>query len=132
MITDYSAILYAQDGTTELIVVTLDDSGAYSVTVHGPIDQLDSESTVIELGLVATDSDLDTADGSLIFTVTDGANAAGGQTGSVSITESILPGADLPYETPPTNTSDAITVDAGVERLDPSTVQIAKRSRYFN
>lgn len=127
VITDYSAILYAQDGTTELIVVTLDDSGAYSVTVNGPIDQLDSEATVIELGLVATDSDLDTADGSLTFTVTDGANAAGGQTGSVSITESILPSADLPYDTPPTNTSDAITVDAGVERLDPSTVQIAKK-----
>lgn len=113
----------------ELLTVTLDDSGNYTVTVFGPIDQEDSQSTDIELNVTATDSDNDTADGSLIFTVTDGANAAGGQTDSISITEGDLtpsePGGTNADGYPVTGTSGEILVSAGVERLDPTTVQIS-------
>lgn len=124
----YSATLFASDGTTALIEITIDDTGAYTVTVLGPIDQDDSELTQIELGLVATDTDGDTADGSLVFSVEDGANATGGQTGTIAITEGDL----SPLDSGSPNTDGypvsgevtGINVSPGVEKLDPTTVQI--------
>ena len=126
LITDTSATLYASDGTTVLLVVTITNTvtGTYNVTVQGPIDQDDSEFTQIELGLIATDTDNDTAKGSLAFTVEDGANATGGQTDSIIINEPDLPSANASYTPPPTKSTGEIVVEAGVERLDPTTVQI--------
>lgn len=109
-----------------LLIMNLSSDGSYDVEVLGPIDQSDSESTQIELNLTATDTDNDTANGSLIFTITDGDNAAGGQTGSISITEGTLSSSDpeAGYNPAITNSSGIISIDAGVERLNPTTVQI--------
>lgn len=127
-----TAILYAEDSESEddtvLIEVIIDDTGAYSVTVSGPIDQSDSELTQIELGLIATDTDGDTADGSLVFSVEDGANAQGGQTGAIAITEGDLSPMDPSVPNtdgyPVSGEVTGINVPAGVEKLDPATVQI--------
>ena len=109
-----------------LLIINLSSDGSYDVEVLGPIDQSDSESTQIELNLTATDTDNDTANGSLIFTITDGDNAEGGQTGSISITEGTLSSSDpeAGYNPAITNSSGIISIDAGVERLNPTTVQI--------
>lgn len=109
-----------------LLIINLSSDGSYNVEVLGPLDQSDSDSTQIELNLTATDTDNDTANGSLIFTVTDGDNAAGGQTGSISITEGTLSSSDpeAGYNPAITNSSGIISIDAGVERLNPTTVQI--------
>lgn len=123
-IDDYSATLFASDGTTALIQVTIDDTGAYTMTVLGPIDQADSELTQIELGLIATDTDGDTADGSLVFSVEDGLNAQGVETGDLSVIEATLPSAGASYDPAPTANTGNIPVAAGVEKLDPDTVQI--------
>ncbi|WP_145981760.1 DUF5801 repeats-in-toxin domain-containing protein [Vibrio algivorus] len=122
-----TATLYDSDGN-KLIEVTLDDTGAYSVTVYGPIDQDDSELTQIDLEVIATDTDGDTADGSLVFSVTDGANAQGGGTGTIAITEGDLSpqDSDVPNTGgyPVSGEVTGINVSSGVENLDPTTVGI--------
>ncbi|MCF7352693.1 type I secretion C-terminal target domain-containing protein [Vibrio sp. CK2-1] len=110
------------------VVITDTVAGKYEVTVYGPIDQADSELTQIELGLIATDTDGDTADGSLVFSVEDGANATGGQTGTIEITEGDLSpmDPDVPNTEgyPVSGEVTGINVPAGIEKLDPATVQI--------
>ncbi|TVO36814.1 type I secretion C-terminal target domain-containing protein [Vibrio algivorus] len=122
-----TATLYDSDGN-KLIEVTLDDTGAYSVTVYGPIDQDDSELTQIDLEVIATDTDGDTADGSLVFSVTDGANAQGGGTGTIAITEGDLSPSDPVVPNtggyPVSGEVTGINVPSGVENLDPTTVGI--------
>ena len=123
----YLVTLFDNNGNT-LLTVTLDDSGNYTVTVFGPIDQEDSQSTDIELNVTATDFDNDTTDGTLTFAVTDGDSATGdGLSGSISIVEGTLSSSDpdAGYPDPaPTGSTGNIFIAAGVERLDPTTVQI--------
>ncbi|OEF23300.1 DUF5801 repeats-in-toxin domain-containing protein [Vibrio rumoiensis] len=120
------------DPKETLMTIELDDNGAYTVTILGPIDQGNSESTIFDIGITATDFDNDTADGSIIFTINDGDNATGainnGAITTITITEGDLnpdgmTGDGNAY--PIDGTTGNITIAAGVERLDPSKVQIS-------
>ncbi|CAG22460.1 hypothetical protein [Photobacterium profundum] len=68
-----------------VMTVTIATDGSYEVTVTGPVDQSDSESTNIVLNVTATDKDGDTTDGAMDITITDGTNAAGGVQGAVTL-----------------------------------------------
>ncbi|PSV98562.1 hcalcium-binding protein, partial [Photobacterium aquimaris] len=106
-----------------VMVVTIAKDGSYTVEVTGPIDQNDADIAKINLGVTATDNDGDTANGQVVITVTDGADAGGGETGSITITEGDLtPTAG--QQGYPVFGDTNIAVTAGVDRLDPTTATI--------
>ncbi|MGF1875210.1 hypothetical protein L4D77_07770 [Photobacterium frigidiphilum] len=102
-----------------IMVITVDTDGKYTMTVTGPIDQEASLSTDLNLGVIATDKDGDSASGSMNISITDGANASGGETVSVEITEP-----DLSPNGYPVSAETDITLNAGEDRLDVTTVGI--------
>ncbi|PSU45288.1 hcalcium-binding protein [Photobacterium frigidiphilum] len=102
-----------------IMVITVDTDGKYTVTVTGPIDQEASLSTDLNLGVIATDKDGDSASGSMNISITDGANASGDETVSVEITEP-----DLSPNGYPVSAETDITLNAGEDRLDVTTVGI--------
>ncbi|WP_245903529.1 DUF5801 repeats-in-toxin domain-containing protein [Photobacterium indicum] len=102
-----------------IMVITVDTDGKYTVTVTGPIDQEASLSTDLNLGVTATDKDGDSASGSMNISITDGANASGGETVSVEITEP-----DLSPNGYLVSAETDITLNAGEDRLDVTTVGI--------
>ncbi|MGF1868460.1 hcalcium-binding protein, partial [Photobacterium indicum] len=111
-----------------VMTVTVDTDGSYKVTVTGPIDQGDSESTNIDLNVTATDKDGDTTNGSMDITITDGTNAAGGDQGTITLNEGDLDtdgngvgGTDTSY--PATQSGDFALI-AGEDRLVPDSVQV--------
>ncbi|CAG22458.1 hypothetical protein PBPRB0585 [Photobacterium profundum SS9] len=111
-----------------VMTVTVDTDGSYKVTVTGPIDQSDSESTNIDLNVTATDKDGDTTDGSLDITITDGDDASGSYNGTITLTEGDLDtdgngvgGTDTSY---PATQSGNFALTAGEDRLVPDSVQV--------
>ncbi|WP_231730716.1 Ig-like domain-containing protein [Photobacterium aquimaris] len=106
-----------------VMVVTIAKDGSYTVEVTGPIDQDDTDIAKINLGVTATDNDGDIANGQVVITVTDGADANGGETGSITITEGDLTPAAGQQGYPVSGDVD-IAVKAGVDRLNPSTATI--------
>lgn len=128
---------------TEILSITLtpvagvngDVSVAMAMTQNGSLDQLagisneyvkvvdDSISITIPVQMNDSDGDDLEQPVNVVVTINDGSNAVGGQTGSLSITEGdLIPGTpDAGY---PVSNSTTITVPAGVDRLDPASVEI--------
>ncbi|WP_170107586.1 hypothetical protein, partial [Photobacterium indicum] len=113
-----------------VMTVTVDTDGSYKVTVTGPIDQGDSESTNIDLNVTATDKDGDTTDGSMDITITDGTNATGGDQGALTLNEGDLDtvgdgvnpsDTDTTY---PASQSGSFVIKAGEDSLVPGSVKI--------
>ncbi|WP_284205428.1 DUF5801 repeats-in-toxin domain-containing protein [Psychromonas marina] len=102
-----------------IMVITVETDGKYTVTVSGPIDQQDSLSTDLNLAVTVTDQDDDSASGTMKISITDGINAAGGETANVEITEPLLSPNDYPM-----SADTNITLSAGSDRLDVDTVGI--------
>ena len=102
------------------IVIQLD--GTYEVTLTGPLDQITSDGTdasasiTIDALVRATDFDGDIADGTAVITVLDGTDAAGGGSASLTFKEPDLD------PTGANSGSTSFNVDAGDDRLDPSSV----------
>ncbi|MFH0258288.1 type I secretion C-terminal target domain-containing protein [Vibrio rumoiensis] len=121
------------DGSEVIIItVTINDSGAYQVIVSGPLDQSEDDISHIQLDVIGTDSDNDEAIGTIEFTVNDG--DAGSRTGDleggiVQITEGDLtpddPAGNNSVGYPVTNISEQAHISSGIDRLDPTTLQIS-------
>ncbi|TJZ91139.1 hypothetical protein FA893_10340 [Photobacterium damselae subsp. piscicida] len=71
--------------------------------------------------MTATDFDGDSTSGVANITITDGSNAAGGETGKVEVIEPDL----VPNDYPVTAKTE-ITLHAGEDRLDPTSVTLDK------
>ncbi|WIH20921.1 retention module-containing protein [Photobacterium damselae] len=104
-----------------VLTVTIAKDGSYEVKVTGPLDQGDSESIDLDLSVTATDFDDDSTSGVANITITDGSNAAGGETGSVEVIEPDLVPNDYPVAA-----KTEITLHAGEDRLDPTSVTLDK------
>ncbi|HIF9275400.1 TPA: retention module-containing protein [Photobacterium damselae] len=104
-----------------VLTVTIAKDGSYEVKVTGPLDQGDSESIVLDLSVTATDFDGDSTSGVANITITDGSNAAGGETGTVEVIEPDLVPNDYPVAA-----KTEITLHAGEDRLDPTSVTLDK------
>ncbi|WP_237716190.1 DUF5801 repeats-in-toxin domain-containing protein [Moritella dasanensis] len=117
-VTDNTITLF-DSSDQPIMVITVDTDGKYMVTVTGPIDQKDSLSTDLNLGVIATDKDGDTASGEMKISITDGVNGSGGEAVSMEIIE---PDSN-PNGYPVSATTD-ITLKAGEDRLDVNTVGI--------
>ncbi|PSV27835.1 retention module-containing protein [Photobacterium sp. GB-56] len=113
-----------------VMVVTIANDGTYTVKVTGPIDQNSDDIANIKLDVTATDKDGDTAQGELNITINDGTDAAGGERVSITLTEGDIDvdgsgtstgGADTTY---PVEKTGELTLVAGEDRLDPTTVAI--------
>ncbi|ENX3947001.1 retention module-containing protein [Photobacterium damselae] len=104
-----------------VLTVTIGKDGSYEVKVTGPLDQGDSESIDLDLNVTATDFDGDSTSGVANITITDGSNAAGGETGKVEVIEPDL----VPNDYPVTAKTE-ITLHAGEDRLDPTSVTLDK------
>ncbi|WP_340641909.1 retention module-containing protein [Photobacterium damselae] len=104
-----------------VLTVTIAKDGSYEVKVTGPLDQGDSESIDLDLNVTATDFDGDSTSGVANITITDGSNAAGGETGTVEVIEPDLVPNDYPVAA-----KTEITLHAGEDRLDPTSVTLDK------
>ncbi|UKA24041.1 DUF5801 domain-containing protein [Photobacterium damselae subsp. damselae] len=104
-----------------VLTVTIGKDGSYEVKVTGPLDQGDSESIDLDLNVTATDFDGDSTSGVANITITDGKDAAGGETGKVEVIEPDL----VPNDYPVTAKTE-ITLHAGEDRLDPTSVTLDK------
>ncbi|WIH24768.1 retention module-containing protein [Photobacterium damselae] len=104
-----------------VLTVTIAKDGSYEVKVTGPLDQGDSESIDLDLSVTATDFDGDSTSGVANITITDGSNAAGGETGTVEVIEPDLVPNDYPVVA-----KTEITLHAGEDRLDPTSVTLDK------
>ncbi|HIF9470988.1 TPA: DUF5801 repeats-in-toxin domain-containing protein [Photobacterium damselae] len=104
-----------------VLTVTIAKDGSYEVKVTGPLDQGDSESIDLDLSVTATDFDGDSTSGVANITITDGSNAAGGETGTVEVIEPDLVPNDYPVAA-----KTEITLHAGEDRLDPTSVTLDK------
>ncbi|HIF9415998.1 TPA: hypothetical protein ACX6SD_003942, partial [Photobacterium damselae] len=100
-----------------VLTVTIGKDGSYEVKVTGPLDQGDSESIDLDLNVTATDFDGDSTSGVANITITDGSDAAGGETGTVEVIEPDLVPNDYPVAA-----RTEITLHAGEDRLDPTSV----------
>ncbi|WP_156734965.1 retention module-containing protein, partial [Photobacterium aquimaris] len=106
-----------------VMVVTIAKDGSYTVEVTGPIDQNDADIAKINLGVTATDNDGDTANGQVVITINDGADAGGNEHGDIIITEGDLTpqAGEQGY---PVSGNTTIVIEAGADRLDPTKVTI--------
>ncbi|HIF9522956.1 TPA: DUF5801 repeats-in-toxin domain-containing protein [Photobacterium damselae] len=104
-----------------VLTVTIAKDGSYEVNVTGPLDQGDSESIDLDLSVTATDFDDDSTSGVANITITDGSDAAGGETGTVEVIEPDLVPNDYPVAA-----KTEITLHAGEDRLDPTSVTLDK------
>ncbi len=104
-----------------VLTVTIAKDGSYEVKVTGPLDQGDSESIDLDLSVTATDFDGDSTSGVANITITDGSDAAGGETGTVEVIEPDLVPNDYPVAA-----KTEITLHAGEDRLDPTSVTLDK------
>ncbi|MGF1873696.1 hcalcium-binding protein, partial [Photobacterium indicum] len=125
-----NTIIVVDSANNPVMTVTIATDGSYEVTVTGPIDQGDSESTNIDLNVTATDKDGDTTDGLMDITITDGTNAAGGDQGALTLNEGDLDTAgdgvnlsdtDTTY---PASQSGSFVIKAGEDSLVPSSVKV--------
>ncbi|WP_198551572.1 hypothetical protein, partial [Moritella sp. Urea-trap-13] len=119
-------VLDSADKPVMTVIIATD--GSYKVTVTGPIDQGDSESTNINLNVTATDKDGDSTDGAMDISITDGKNAVGGDDGALTLAEGNLDvdgngvgGADTSY---PASQSCSFVIKAGEDRLVPDSIVI--------
>ncbi|HIF9086675.1 TPA: DUF5801 repeats-in-toxin domain-containing protein [Photobacterium damselae] len=104
-----------------VLTVTIAKDGSYEVNVTGSLDQGDSESIDLDLSVTATDFDDDSTSGVANITITDGSDAAGGETGKVEVIEPDLVPNDYPVAA-----KTEITLHAGEDRLDPTSVTLDK------
>ncbi|EAS66397.1 hypothetical protein VAS14_13809 [Photobacterium angustum S14] len=109
-----------------VMTVTIANDGSYKVIVEGELDQDSLNIAKIELNVTATDKDGDTAQGQLNIQVEDGAIAGGGESASITITEGDLTpeGNEVGY---PVSASTSLTITAGADRLDPSSITIDEK-----
>ncbi|MBC7006817.1 hypothetical protein BIZ37_30200, partial [Photobacterium sp. BZF1] len=121
-------VLDSANNPVMTVVVATD--GSYTVTMTGPVDQADSLTESISLNVTATDKDGDPANGIMVINITDGSDAAGGDTGSVTLTEGDLDtlgdGAkagdtDTSY---PASQSGSFVIKAGEDKLVLGSVKI--------
>ncbi|MCQ1058698.1 retention module-containing protein [Photobacterium sp. ZSDE20] len=121
-------VVRADDPNIVVLEIDIDITGGYSVTQLQPLDQVaDSDLATLELAIEVTDRDDDTAQGSITITIEDGTDPVGGNTTQLAFTEGDLtpdqgePGIEQGY---PVSDEAAITIAAGVDRLDPDTVAL--------
>ncbi|MGR5063757.1 retention module-containing protein [Photobacterium sp. DNB22_13_2] len=117
-------VVRADDPNIVVLEIDIDINGGYSVTQSQPLDQIDdSDIATLELAIEVTDRDDDTSQGSIAVTIEDGTDPAGGNTAQIAFTEGDLT-PDQAEQGYPVTGSAAITVAAGVDRLDPDTVAL--------
>ncbi|MBY3790200.1 hcalcium-binding protein, partial [Photobacterium carnosum] len=123
-----SVIVVLQSDPSQVVMeVSIDIDGHYTVTQQQPIDQVDdkaADNENIDLNVYAQDHDGDISKpGQITINIHDGNNAAGGETGSIIITEGDLTPA-TGQQGYPVSGDINIDVKAGVDRLNPTTVTI--------
>jgi large repetitive protein len=112
-----------------VLTIELQNDGSYTVTQTQPIDQTNNtDTTELALLVSATDQDNDTTltEGQLIITINDGSDSTGVFVGDVAaeLTEGSL---DIPAGDAggyPISDTAQFTITAGVDRLDPDTINI--------
>ncbi|WP_284205771.1 hypothetical protein, partial [Psychromonas marina] len=125
---DTLTVLDSADATVMTVVIATD--GSYELTITGPVDQSDSQSTQFNLNVTATDKDGDNSDGAMNITIIDGTNAAGDDQGTVTLTEGDLDTAGDGVNVGDTDTSypaiksGAFVIVAGEDRLVPDSIKI--------
>ncbi|KHT62651.1 hypothetical protein RJ45_16225 [Photobacterium gaetbulicola] len=121
-------VVRADDPNIVVLEISIDTNGGYSVTQLQPLDQIDASDLVtLDLAVEVTDRDNDIALGSITVTIEDGTDPVGGNTAQIAFTEGDLtpddsdPGSEQGY---PVSGDAAITIAAGVDRLDPDALDI--------
>ncbi|PSV11845.1 hcalcium-binding protein [Photobacterium leiognathi subsp. mandapamensis] len=127
---DANVLTVLDSNSNPVMVVTISNDGTYTVKVTGPVDQKSEDLANIKLDVTATDKDGDTAQGELNITIKDGTDAAGGESVHITLTEgdrdvdgsgTSTGGDDTTY---PVVKTGELTLVAGEDRLDPTTVTI--------
>ncbi|QUJ69398.1 retention module-containing protein (plasmid) [Photobacterium sp. GJ3] len=103
-----------------VLTVSIALDGTYVVTLFQPIDELVSEDITFQLGVTATDFDGDQTTGIVVLRITDGNNASGGEVINLTVTEP-----DFSPNAFPATDASTVTIAAGVDRLEPTTLGIA-------
>ncbi|MBC7001274.1 retention module-containing protein [Photobacterium sp. BZF1] len=117
-------LVRADDPNIVALEISIDINGGYTVTQRQPLDQIDdSDLATLQLAVEVTDRDNDTAQGSITVTIEDGTDPAGGNAAQIAFTEGDLT-PDQGEQGYPVSSDIVITVAAGVDRLDPDTVDI--------
>ncbi|PSX33442.1 hcalcium-binding protein [Photobacterium kishitanii] len=123
-----SVIVVLQSDPSQVVMeVSIDINGHYTINQQLPIDQVDdkaADNEKINLDVYAQDHDGDVSKpGQITINIHDGINAAGGESGTITITEGDLTPTDGQQGYPVSGNTD-IAVIAGVDRLDPTTATI--------
>jgi T1SS-143 domain-containing protein len=127
IVTDHSIKIYDNFNPAAPVLVaeiTLNDTGAFTVLLHGPLDQGASNLLSIPLSVIVTDGDGDTDPAILTLQIRDGDNALGGNAVNLAVTEGSLSITNFtPGGYPVTNTQ-TFSLTAGSDRLIPNSINI--------
>ncbi|WP_345843390.1 M10 family metallopeptidase C-terminal domain-containing protein [Shewanella algae] len=124
---DHLILVLKDDPSVTVLEISVATDGSYRVTQHQALDQL-NDSKTLTIDLEAEDKDGDVSQpGSIKITLEDGVNAKGGDDFSgdnrLEITEGDLTpkAGEQGY---PVTDSASLTVNAGVDRLDPASLTL--------
>lgn len=106
-----------------VLTITIGIDGSYTVTQSQPLDQPIDNLNTLALNVTVEDRDGDTAQGVVTVTITDGTDPAGGNTAAIAFTEGDL-SPSPPTVGYPVSGSSQITIAAGVDRLNPTTITL--------
>ncbi|WP_146143633.1 retention module-containing protein [Photobacterium phosphoreum] len=120
-------VVLQSDPSQVVMEISIDINGHYVADQKQPIDQVDDKSAddeIIKLDVYAQDHDGDVSKpGQITINIHDGNNAAGGENGTITITEGDLTPTNGQQGYPVSGDIN-IAVTAGVDRLDPATATI--------
>ncbi|CAH0535813.1 hypothetical protein VST7929_03287 [Vibrio stylophorae] len=137
VITLLEAVPQSGGGTVNetVLTVTVNPNGSYSMVVNGQLDQLSNNAQIgddtLDLSIPVTfiDADEDEASGQIELQVVDGTNAPGQVAAALTLayTEGELDQSAMSGGYPVSD-SGTVTILAGEDRLDPSSVEIITTS----
>ncbi|MBD1577471.1 retention module-containing protein, partial [Vibrio sp. S11_S32] len=106
-----------------VLTVEIQTDGSYTVEVTGPIDQDADDILQLDLGIIGTDDDGDTANGDIHINIADGTDAADVDT-TIDINEGDLQ-PDNDNAGYPVSGSSSVTITALDDNLDPTTLRLS-------
>ncbi|UIP30295.1 retention module-containing protein [Photobacterium sp. TLY01] len=103
----------------DVLTITINTDGSYTVTQFLAVDEASLLDAILLIGVTATDFDSDSSQGFILIGIFDGDTPPGGETISLAVTEP-----DLVPDDYPVSNSNSVTVIAGADRMDPTTLEV--------
>ncbi|NAW63727.1 retention module-containing protein [Photobacterium halotolerans] len=108
----------------DVLTITINTDGSYTVTQFLAVDEASLLDAILLIGVTATDFDSDSSQGFILIGIFDGDTPPGGETISLAVTEP-----DLVPDDYPVSNSNSVTVVAGADRMDPTTLEVDATQR---